>query len=135
MHRGEIIAAKTLEENLQGVRNMQFNLMGFDQDAGVRLYAFRGIAPGTCTNFTVAVDLALLPSYGIQIQELPLLCRELLQRQVEGQEERALTLSEKEMRTYADARAATRAAAAQRKKPMRRPPSDSVGSAWRAQVR
>jgi len=58
--------------------------MGFDQAAGVRLYAFQGDADGIRTDYTVGVDLALTASHGIRIQELPLLCRELLERQVEG---------------------------------------------------
>lgn len=112
---------------------MQFVLMGFDQDAGVRRYAFQGIAGATRTEFTVGVELALISGYGIRIQDLPLLCRELLERLVEGEEKHKLTFTEKEMRLYADGCATAREAAAQKRRPARKPPTDNVGSAWRAQ--
>ena len=94
---------------------VRFTLMGFDQNANLRRYAFQGNVDGVRTAFTVAVDLALILRFGIHIQELPLLCRELLERQVEGQEERALTLTEKEMRVQAENRSMARQAADQRR--------------------
>ena len=100
---------------------MQFIMMGFDQAAGVRLYAFQGIADGARTDFTVRVELALIPRYGIRIQELPLLCRELLERREEGEERRTLTFTEKEMRGHADRCATVREAAAQKRKTRRAP--------------
>jgi hypothetical protein len=112
---------------------VQFILMGFDQEAGVRQYAFQGIADGTRTDFTVGVDLALIQGYGIRIQELPLLCRGLLDRRAEGEEKHAVTFTEKEMRVYADHCATAREAAAQKKRSARRPPLDNPGTAWRAQ--
>jgi hypothetical protein len=110
---------------------MQFVMMGFDQDAGVRQYAFQGVADGTRTCFTVEVELALIPGYGIRIQELPMLCRELLERRGEADEKHSLTFTEKEMRVYADSCATAREAAAQKRKSRRRPPTDNVGVAWR----
>lgn len=114
---------------------MQFILMGFDQDAGVRQYAFRGIAGGARADFTVGVELALIPSYGIRIQELPLLCRGLLERRVEGEEQRTLTFTEKEMRIYADNCATAREAAAEKKRSARRPPADNIETASRPHLR
>jgi hypothetical protein len=112
---------------------MRYLMMGFDQDAGVRQYAFQGIAEGvtdgTRTDFTVGVELALIKSYGIRIQELPLLCQGLLEQQGEGEEKRSLTLAANEMRAYADDRAAAREAAAQKKKHLRRPASADAGAA------
>lgn len=113
---------------------MQFILMGFRQDEGVRQYAFHRIADGTRADFTVGVELALIPRYGIRIQELPLLCRELLEQQVETDEGRKFTFTEKEMRVYAETSAAAREAAAQKRK-SRKPPSEDVGVAWRTQPR
>jgi hypothetical protein len=98
---------------------VRFTLMGFDQNAGIRLYAFQGTLDGTRATFTVSVDLALIPTFGIQIQDLPLLCRELLERQVEGQESRTLTLTDTEMRVQADNCAMAREAAALRRTPTR----------------
>jgi hypothetical protein len=55
---------------------MQFVLTGFTQDLGCRVFAFDGIAVDRIrTAFTVRADMALIRRYGIQIQELPLLCR------------------------------------------------------------
>jgi hypothetical protein len=80
---------------------MHYVLMGFDQEGGVRQYAFEGLVDGARTNFTVGVDMALIPGYGIRIQDLPLLCREVLEHAAEGNGS-ALTLTAKDMRTYAD---------------------------------
>ena len=100
--------------------NVRFTLMGFDQNANLRRYAFQGNVAGVRTAVTVAVDLALVLRFGIRIQELPLLCRELLERQVEGQEKRALTLTEKEMRTQAENCSMAQEAADQRRNSHRR---------------
>ena len=115
---------------------MQFILTGFNQDVGLRVFAFEGIAADrTRTEFRVGVDLALIPRYGIRMQELPLLCRELLDRRGEDEEKRTLTFTEEEMRLYADSCATAREVAAQKRKPSRRPPTDHIGAAWRAPQR
>lgn len=112
---------------------MQFILTGFTQDLGCRVFAFEGVAVDRIrTPFTVRADLALIRRYGIQIQELPLLCRSLLERRDEASEMQALTFTEEEMRTCATARAAAKAEAAQRRRPPRRSSSENLGAAWRA---
>jgi hypothetical protein len=121
-----------LREPVTTVR-VRFTLMGFDQKSGVRQYAFQGTAAGIRTNFTVGVDMALVQTFGIHIQELPLLCRELLEKQVEGVETHALTLTDKEMRAYSDNAAMARDAAV-RRKPARKPVNASTGMAWRSPV-
>ena len=74
---------------------MEFILTGFRQQHSVRLFAFEGIAEDrTRTQFTVGADLALIRKYDIRVQELPLLCRGLLERRTEGAQKRALTLTE-----------------------------------------
>jgi hypothetical protein len=111
---------------------MQFILTGFTQDLGCRVFAFEGIALDRIrTAFTVRADLALIRRYGIQIQELPLLCRTLLERRDEASEAQALTFTEEEMRTCATARAAAKDEAAHRRKPPRRHSTESLGAAWR----
>jgi hypothetical protein len=116
---------------------MQFILTGFTQDTGFRVFAFEGVVVGQIrTVFTVRADLALSRRYGIAMQELPLLCRSLLDRQDEGGEhdsvaQHALTFSEEEMRAWADKRAADRALAALKKKAPRRPVVENAGAAWR----
>jgi len=121
---------------------MQFILTGFTQDIGFRVFAFEGVAVGQIrTVFTVRADLALSRRYGIAMQELPLLCRSLLDRQDESAEndtsdessldKHALTFSEEEMRACADKRASDRALAALKRKTPRRPVVENAGAAWR----
>jgi len=112
---------------------MQFILTGFTQDLGCRVFAFEGIAVDRIRMaFTVRADMALIRRYGIQIQELPLLCRGILERRDEASETQALTFTEEEMRTWATARAAAKDEAAQRRRPPRRSSTESLGAAWRS---
>ena len=114
---------------------MQFTLVGFKQDEGFRVFTFEGIGENrTRTAFTVRTDLALIRGYGIRVQELPLLCRGLLERvtqiatdvtdQGPGVSEHTLPertwiYTEEEMRLHASTCAEARDAA-QRKKSMRK---------------
>jgi hypothetical protein len=96
---------------------MQFSLMGFSEDTGFRVFAFEGVAAGrTRMKFTVKTDLALIRRYGIRMQELPLLCREILERQGEGDEKCALIFSEDDMRLHVLSRAEAYNSAMQKKK-------------------
>ncbi len=100
---------------------MQYILIGFSHDESFRVFVFEGIADDhTRTRFAVRADLALIGSYGIRVQELPMLCRRFLEEREEGRPGRALTFGEDEMRLYASNCAAEREAA-QRRKPPRRP--------------
>lgn len=111
---------------------MQFTLTGFTQDLGFRVFTFeRMSADRTRTNCTVRADLALIRNYGIQIQDLPLLCRSLLERRDEGGEVDVLTFTEDDMRLYSNERTAARAVAASKRKPPRRPIGENLGAAWR----
>lgn len=116
-----------------GISKMQFVLTGFTPDTGFRVFAFQGVgADRTRTEFTVRADLDLSRRYGIRVQELPLLCRGLLERRDEGEQEHTLTFTEEEMLLHAKSCAAERDAA-QKKRSMRRPPPPSqVGTGWRA---
>ncbi len=98
---------------------MQFMFTGFTPDTGFRVLSFEGIgADKLRTKFTVKTDLVLVRKYGILVQELPLLCRGLLERRDEGDQGYTLIFTEDEMRKHADNRAADRAAA--QRKPIRR---------------
>jgi hypothetical protein len=111
---------------------MQFILTGFTQDTGFRVFAFEGIdTDSTRMPFTVRADLALIRRYDIRVQELPLLCRGLLERRDDGGETRALTYTEEEMRLHAVHCAAARQAAAQKRKQPRKPTGENLGSGWR----
>lgn len=109
---------------------MRYMLTGFTHDVGFRVFAFDGVGEDRVrTEYRVRADLALLRRYGIRVQELPLLCREFLERREEGEEQHTFTYTEAEMSAYAGL-CATRDAAQKRKAP-RRPPSKNVGVAWR----
>lgn len=111
---------------------MQFVLNGFNEDSGYRVFAFDGIgADKARTNFTVRIDLALSRRYGIRLQDLPLLCRSVLDGRDEAESARAYTYSEAEMNRFA-ASAAERVAAAKAKRPPTRPPNKQLGETWRS---
>ena len=95
---------------------MQFVLKGFIPEQGFRVFAFDGIAEDrTRTEFKVRTDLSLIRTYGIRVQELPLLCRGVLERRDEGEETHTMTFTEEQMRSHASSRAAEREAAEKRK--------------------
>ena len=95
---------------------MQFVLKGFLPETGFRVFTFDGIAEDRSrTEFQVRADLSLIRTYGIRVQELPLLCRGLLERRDEAEATHVLTFSEAEMRLHADSRTAEREAAEKRK--------------------
>jgi len=111
---------------------MDYVFTGFRQDNSVRQYSFEGIdADRKRTAFTVGADLALIRKYDIRVQELPLLCRAVLERRIAGEPRRSLTFTEEDMRTHATSAAAAREAAAHKRKSGRRPVSPRVGQAWR----
>lgn len=105
---------------------VQYVLTGFREDQGSRVYSFDGIgADRTRTAYTVAIDLALSRRYGIRLQELPLLCRAVLERPHEDEGQRAYRYTEADMSRFAG-EAAARQEAARKKAPPRpaqRPPS------------
>lgn len=110
---------------------MQYTLTGFIHDQGFRVFAFEGIGVDRVrTQYRVRADLALIRRYNIRMQELPLLCRGILERRDEEGEQRAFTYTEADMSVYAGA-CASRDAAAQKRKAPRKLPSENVGAAWR----
>jgi hypothetical protein len=88
-------------------QKFRFSMTGFTQDGGSRVFAFTRVeADGTRAEFTVKADLALSRRYAIAVQELPLLCRLLLEGLSEAGEMRALTYTEDQMSLHAKERAA-----------------------------
>ncbi len=68
---------------------MQFVLTGFTQDTAFRVFEFDYVGPGKVrTQFTVRADLGLIRRYGIQVQDLPALCRDVLEARSEADEVR-----------------------------------------------
>src|SRR4051794_35354535 len=84
------------------VKTMQLILTGFTHDAGFRVFSFDRIGEDRVrTKCTVRADMALIRTYGIGIQDLPLLCRDLLGRVDENTAAATLTFSESDMMEYA----------------------------------
>lgn len=81
---------------------MQFLLTGFRENFGFRVFVFEGMAADkTRSAFSVKAEIGLIRKHGIRIQELPLLCRQLLELRNEEQEVRSLTFTEEDMRRHA----------------------------------
>lgn len=127
-------------ETLVDENKLQYMLKGFTQTLGLRIFEFEGVAADRSRrSFTVSADMAASRRYGIRIQDLPLLCRAVL----DGHEPtdslpqegttQAFTYTEEEMSLHAS-RAAAREAA-QKKRPPRRPSPDRLGAAWRTSPR
>ena len=111
---------------------MQFILTGFTQELGFRVFAFERLGEDRVrTRCTVKADLVLVRRYGIRLQELPLMCRGLLERGDESDVTPAMTFSEEQMRACANERAAAKEGAAHKRKPPRRPVVENPGAAWR----
>jgi hypothetical protein len=116
-------------------RTLRYILTGFTQNAGFRIFTFEGItADETRTRFVVDTDLALTRRYGIRLQELPLLCRELLQRHDEREQARTFTFTEAEMVLHTS-RCAAEQEVRQRRNSMHKSTGKHAGSAWRTPQR
>jgi len=118
------------ERKKEEAAKTQFLLTGFTQAAGIRIYAFEGRIDARRIDYTVEVDLALIPGYGIRIQDLPLLCRELLQQRAQPDEISSVVFTEQQMRSHAEKLAVGRDEAEHRKKQARHFASADVGTGW-----
>jgi len=111
---------------------MQFMLTGFKQDISFRVFNFETSPVGAAKEqFTVRADLSLARRYGIQMQALPLLCWELLERN-ENSVERSFIYSEEDMCRYARTCKEERAAIALKKQSARKTlTATQPGVGWR----
>ncbi len=113
---------------------LRYILEGFVPDREFRLFNFQAVdtrlseVGAVRTAFTVRTDLSLIRKYGIHVQELPLLCRELLERRPVSEAGRHFTLTEEDMRLHQAGRMSAEAAT---RKKYRRPPSENAGHGWR----
>lgn len=101
--------------------DMPYILTGFTHHTGLRVFAFQeGIGHGSAaTAFSVSADLALARKHGIPVQDLPLLCRAVLEQRSESDDRRAFMYTESDMSLHADA---VRAEAESRKRKAPRRP-------------
>ena len=113
---------------------MEFTMTGFNEESGVRRYKFKGtFVDRTSREFTVETDVALARKFGIGLQELPLLCRRLLEKDVERLNVSTIIFSEELMREHSDQCAAADRAAQEKRKAHRRPNPARLGEHWRGQ--
>jgi hypothetical protein len=113
---------------------VKFILLGFKQDIEFRVFAFEGIASDqTRTAHTIRADLALTQKHGIRAQELPLLCRGLLERGGPG-DTSAMTFTEEQMCLHESGCVKAREAAILKRKPPRRhaPSPSEASTGWRS---
>jgi hypothetical protein len=110
----------------------QFVLTGFRQDIAFRVFNFESSPVGAAkVQYSVRADLSLARKYGIQMQALPLLCWELLERS-ENLVGREFTYSEDEMCKYARTCKEERAAIALKKQSARKTiAATQPGVGWR----
>jgi hypothetical protein len=122
---------KKQREDLAMSGKMQFILTGFRQEMGFRVFAFERMGEDRVrTNWTVRADLDLIRRYGIRLQELPLMCRGLLEQGDDLEETRSMVFGEEQMRACANERASAKESAAHKKKAPRRPAVENPGTAW-----
>ena len=108
---------------------VEFVLTGFSQENNIRRYTFQALPTGnhkpvpgsTKKEWTVSADLSLMRKHKIPLQELPLLCKRVVEAQAEQTKEEALTFSERDMLGYASNRSAAELAAEVKKRARRMP--------------
>jgi hypothetical protein len=100
-----------------------FVLTGFSHDLGFRVFEFACVDKERIrTRYTVRADLTLVRKYGVHIQELPLLCRRLL----DASEAPGLSLTLPEADMIACAEKETSRNQAKARKPWQRPSSEQA---------
>ena len=107
---------------------MEYQFTGFTHRGEFREFAFFGVADDRSkTPFKVIADLGLSRKYHIAVQELPLLCKRLLEQMPEGVGSRTLTFTETDMQVLVNLRVSAQRQIVH-KKIQRRP--KPVASPW-----
>lgn len=87
---------------------MEYQFTGFTHNGEFREFAFNGVDDDrNKTPYKVIADLGLSRRYNIAVQELPLLCRRLLEQMPEGSCSQTLTFTEADMKVLVTLRTAT----------------------------
>jgi len=108
---------------------MKFVLAGFRQFDNIRRYYFAVTEEGRLRKrVAVSADLNLIHRHGVPLQELPLLCRRLLEASATGE---AAMFTESDMVHYVNERTAAETAATDRRRRHHPPSSVHAGDAWR----
>ena len=112
---------------------MNFVFTGFRQDDSVREYAFQA-ATQPPEKFTVGADLNLVRKHNVPLQELPLLCRQLLEAKDEPRKSPSLVFTEQDMLAYVENRARVAHDAESKRRKFRVAASPRIGEAWRSKA-
>ena len=108
-----------------------FTLTGFTQQGDFRVFTFVEIMKDRPrVSRTVRADLTLIRRYKILVQDLPLLCRDLLQQSSETETLAELTFTEEEMQSRSATSAIAREEALRKRKAPRNPAAGN-SSGWR----
>ena len=111
---------------------MEFVLVGFKQLDAIRQFSFDVVGQdGSRQQVTIGVDLGLIRRYGIPLQELPLLCRRLLENRAKIE---TTMFAESDMIEHLKERAAQAKASMKKRRAHRRPVSYRIGQAWRTSI-
>jgi len=112
---------------------VEFVLLSFDNSQSTRRFLFEGVAADRSrTKVVVSVDLSIVRRYDLKVQNLPLLCRQLLERcDPAAIAAGSITLTEADMAAVRDA---ALTAVEERKPRPPRPTPGRVGLAWRGRV-
>ena len=106
---------------------MEFVLTGFKQFDNIRQYHFDAVGGDRSRQqVTVGADLGLIRRYGIPLQELPLLCRRLLENRAKIE---TTMFAESDMIEHVKERAAQAQASMEKRRVHRRPVSNRIGQA------
>jgi len=107
---------------------IQIQFSGFRDLAGIRQFSFDRIADDRSrTTLVVTADMSLARKYDIRLQELPLLCRRLLDDLGTDPSDHRISLTEQHMATIR----ATVQAGTEKKPRKVATVSSSTGHAWR----
>ena len=107
---------------------MEALLVGFRENANIRAFVFNCVQPNhSKTQVVVSADVSLARRYKIALQELPLICKRLLESTPGDNVEAAITLTEERMSRILSERLDAAA-----KKPTKTSrPAPQAGRAWR----
>jgi hypothetical protein len=106
-----------------------YTLTGFKDGDGLRRFSFQCLDAERAKSIViVCADVSLARKYEIRLQELPLICLQLLKGVDPAESAQAFTLTEDRM---IEIQLAARDAAAKKARKPPRKPSPAVGQAWR----
>ena len=112
---------------------MHFVFTGFRQNDSVRQYVFQSVTPPH-EELTVGADLNLVRKHNIPLQELPLLCRRLLEATDEPQKSPGLVFTEQDMLGYVEKRSRIAQETESKRRKFRVAASPRIGEAWRSKA-